>query len=129
MTSLVTTDLDGFTPIDVSSRCAAPFVYRDHIAAIDFGTTFCSLAYTTRGDSEINALSLNNVYKRVPIAILLNKGVDKCRVVDFGYRAQDVYTRLRPNDRVNYIYFEMIFENHEVSRPTISRLSLLMVFD
>ena len=146
MTCLVTTNPDGFTPMDVSydtnpdgftwmdvsSECTVAFLRSDNIAAIDFGTTFCSLAYTTRGDSEISVLTLCGIYKRVPIAILLEKGVDKCRVVEFGYRAQDAYARLRPNDCVNYIYFEMtkmISEKDEVSKPTTSRLSLLVVID
>ena len=126
----VSTNPDGFTLMDVSSGYAVPFSH--NIASIDFGTTFCSLAYTTQGDSEISTLTLCGVYKRVPIAILLEKGVDKCRVVEFGYRAQDACARLKPNDCVNYIYFEMtkmIIEKDEVSKPTISRLLLLVVFD
>ena len=89
-----------------------------NIAAIDFGTTFCTLAFTTRGDTEVNTIKLGGVHQRVPNAILLRKGADKCRVVDFGYRAQDAYAKMRPSDRVNHIYFErmkMILERDEVS--------------
>ena len=89
-----------------------------NIAAIDFGTTFCTLAYTTRGDAEVNTLKLGGIHQRVPNAILIHKLVDQCRVVEFGYRAQDTYAKMRPNDRVSHIYFErmkMILERDEVS--------------
>ena len=85
-----------------------------NIAAIDFGSTYCSVAYTTSaaGD-DINSLRLNEVHSRVPTAILLKKEVDgttsvgvECRVDSFGLDAQYRYQRLRRNDRPNHIYFE-----------------------
>ena len=47
----------------------------NNIVAIDFGTTSVTLAYTTRGDKEVNTLSLNNENQgtRVPNTILLHK--------------------------------------------------------
>ena len=88
-----------------------------NIAAIDFGTTFCTLAFTTRGDTEVNTLKLGGIHTRVPNAILIQKLVDRCHVVEFGYRAQDAYAKMRPSDRVSHIYFErmkMILERDEV---------------
>ena len=89
-----------------------------NIAAIDFGTTFCTLAYTTFGDAEVNTLKLDGIHQRVPNAVLVEKGERECRVVDFGYRAQETYSKMRSGDRVNHIYFErmkMILERDEVS--------------
>ena len=52
-----------------------------NIAAIDFGTTFCSLAFATvvnvdpslvdMSSVEINTISLNKFHPRVPTAILV----------------------------------------------------------
>lgn len=75
------------------------------------------MAYITRGDTEVNTLKLGGVHQRVPNTILLHKGASQYRVVDFGYRAQDTYAKMRPSDRVNHIYFErtmMILERDEV---------------
>ena len=49
-----------------------------NIAAIDFGTTYCSLAYKTIGDPDATVLRLDssNTIQRVPNAILL-KVIDK----------------------------------------------------
>ena len=92
---------------------------RQNIAAIDFGTTFVSLAYATRGDDKVNTFKLNSTFERVPNAILLKK-VDgnKCAVKDFGFKAQDTYCKVRPRQLPNYIYFErikMLLERDEVS--------------
>ena len=87
-----------------------------NIAAIDFGTTHCSLAYTTESSDNIASLILNEVFPRVPTAILLykegfeisgneNKGI-RCKVQAFGFNAQTQYQRIRLNDRSKYVYFE-----------------------
>ena len=78
----------------------------DNIAAIDFGTTFVSLAYKTAGDEKITTFKLTDVYTRVPNALLLRKTGEKLEVVKFGYRAQEEYSRIRSSDRQNYCYFE-----------------------
>ena len=44
-----------------------------NVALVDFGTTFCSLALSTAGNTEITVLPLNTGYSRVPTAILLKK--------------------------------------------------------
>ena len=86
------------------------------VAAIDFGTTFVSLAYTTRGDDKVNTFKLNSTFERVPNAILLDG--NKCVVEDFGFKAQDTYCKVRPRQLPSYIYFErikMLLERDEVS--------------
>ena len=90
-----------------------------NIAAIDFGTTFCTLAYTTTGDPEVNTLKLDGVHQRVPNAVLIKRQGEVCQVVDFGYRAQETYSKMRSDDRVNHIYFErmkMILKRDEVNK-------------
>ena len=98
-----------------------------NVAAIDFGTTFCSLAYTTGAragtvEPEINTLKLNEYYLRVPTAILLKQTEDNCnlqnieedpvvrtpvyKVNSFGYHAQDQHRKLRSSDRQKCLYFE-----------------------
>ena len=90
-----------------------------NIAAIDFGTSCVSLAYTTRGYDKVNMFKFESKFQRVPNAILLKK-VDgnKCVVEDFGFNAQDTYCKVRPSQLPNYIYFErikMLLERDEVS--------------
>ena len=82
----------------------------NNIAAIDFGTTSVTLAYTTRGDKEVNTLVLNseNQDTRVPNAILLRKEGASLKLSSFGQEARTNYTRMRPNDRKNHVYFERI---------------------
>ncbi len=88
-----------------------------NIAAIDFGTTHCSLAYTTENSDLIVSLKLNEIWPRVPTAILLYKQEEeisvsrgplgiRCRVHAFGKDAQTQYQRIRAADRSKYIYFE-----------------------
>lgn len=102
-----------------------------NIAAIDFGTTFCSLAFATVGDPErvdmesvdINTVMLNNYYPRVPTAILLKEASSgssdvRCsdddpvsktcdyEVVAFGYEAVNRHSKLKPTERSEYLYFE-----------------------
>lgn len=47
-----------------------------NVAAIDFGTTYCSLAFKTAGDSGVTVVRLDGTDRRVPNAILL-KVLDK----------------------------------------------------
>ena len=85
-----------------------------YIAAIDFGTTFCSLAYTLKGSDDIVKLPLDGPRTRVPNAILIER--KNATVAAFGYRAQDQFTRLKEKER--YIYFQrmkMILYHKKVS--------------
>lgn len=84
-----------------------------NIAAVDFGTTFCSLAYKTTGEDKVTAFRLSGVHNRVPNAMLLKKShlsIDTTimEVVQFGCRAQEEYSKLRPVDRPNFLYFERV---------------------
>ena len=80
------------------------------IAAIDFGTSSLSVAYTTpvtRGD--IKVLPLYSRYERVPNAILINvdRANDQYTTMEVGHRAQSLYSDIRENAE-NYLYFERI---------------------
>ena len=100
-----------------------------NIAAIDFGTTFCSLAFATVGDPslvdmnsvEINTISLNKFHPRVPTAILLKESSSLCNgndesesvsktcdyeVVAFGSEAVSKHSKLQPSERAKHLYFE-----------------------
>ena len=97
-------------------------VYRPtkYIAAIDFGTTFCALAFGTNSShSAIRNLKLNEVFLRVPTAILLRQrnGSDSIvngglvhspqyDVLHFGYHAQDEHKMMRKQDRAKSMYFK-----------------------
>ena len=110
-----------------------------NIAAIDFGTTFCSLALATVMSStvaadnltsvEINTMPLNKVYPRVPTAILLKEKPEShtgcngdnpvsktCDVVEFGYDAEVKHRMLmlKPTELSKYLYFEFFKQQDEV---------------
>ena len=78
-----------------------------NIAAIDFGTTNCSVAYTTVGSrsEKPQILPLNNTYYRVPVAILFKTDGT---IDSFGYDARKEYFNLDDKDRLEYAYFEQI---------------------
>ena len=82
-----------------------------NIAAIDFGTTSVSLAYTTKGDDDlVNTLVLNteNYSKRVPNTLLLKKEGGKMTVAAFGNVARKRFTTMRPSQYKEHVYFERI---------------------
>ena len=85
------------------------------IAAIDFGTTFCSLAYTLSDDDTVNLIELNPHHQRVPTAILLRKqGLAADRdtpqlvIQKFGFEAQNGTITLTEEERPHYVYFELV---------------------
>ena len=80
------------------------------IAAIDFGTSSLSVAYTTPLDGgETKILQLYKTYERVPNAILLAITDDgECLVEDIGLEAQIQYSKLKVQSRMNQVYFERI---------------------
>ena len=84
-----------------------------NIAAIDFGTKNCSLAYITENDKveftqSVPKLPLNGMYLRVPTAILLNV---QGEVEAFGHDARTLYGNLEDSDRESYFFFEEIKMN------------------
>ena len=108
-----------------------------NVAAIDFGTTFCSLAFATVRNPdlvdtrsvEINTMRLNGYYTRVPAVILLQElewtSSASCgdlpmsrtcnyEVVSFGYDAMTQLCSLRASQRSKYLYFERFKQRDEV---------------
>ena len=88
-------------------------VSEGNIAAIDFGTTSVSLAYTTQGNSlkeGVNTLKLDSdtMSARVANAILLRDEGQSLKVVAIGGTAQSSFMRLRQNNYARHIYFERI---------------------
>ena len=89
-----------------------------NVAAIDFGTTHCSLAYSTAASAdETSSLKLGDYHARVPTAILLKRGKERlnsdgsvvgieCSIDSFGYVAQNKYQRLKRGDNAKFLYFE-----------------------
>ena len=97
------------------------------IAAIDFGTTFCSLAYALPNEDVVNFVELNHHQQRVPTAILLRKqrviadGIPALMIEAFGFDAQSQTTTLLDDERPDCIYFElvkMLLYNDKVSPYT-----------
>ena len=79
-----------------------------NIAAIDFGTTSVSLAYTTQGDSEVSTLVLDED-TRFPNSILLRRNVNNSyEVASFGRNACTKYVKMRSNEKKECVYFERI---------------------
>ena len=84
------------------------------IAAIDFGSTFCSLAYNLPHEDTVNFVELNpGQQPRVPTAILLRKqrgasGIPELTIQDFGFDAQNRTTKLLDEERPDHIYFELV---------------------
>ena len=87
------------------ARCRQP---SSNIAAIDFGTANCSLAYIIAGemtDNGPNLLPLHGTVYRVPTAILFrNDGTVKA----FGDTARKLYRNLDDEQRLEWAYFEQI---------------------
>ena len=78
-----------------------------NIAAIDFGTTNCSIAYTT-GSEVPCILTLNQTYYRIPTTILFKPDG---AIDSFGYDARSEYLNLDDEERLEYAYFEQIKMN------------------
>ncbi|XP_019859793.1 PREDICTED: heat shock 70 kDa protein 12A-like, partial [Amphimedon queenslandica] len=92
--------IDRATPVLQGSSC---------VAAIDFGTSSLSVAYTTPTDGQIKLVPLHSTYERVPNAILILKDQEnqQCQVMEVGYKAQNIYGDIKKGAE-NYIYFERI---------------------
>ena len=80
------------------------------IAAIDFGTSSLSVAYTTPvTGGDVKVLHLYKSCERVPNAILItvDRASNQYTTMEVGHRAQSLYSDLRENAK-NFIYFERI---------------------
>ena len=88
--------------------CSPPSNY---IAAIDFGTTNCSVAYILPGEMAEQGpivLPFEGTLYRVPTAVLFNKdGIVKA----FGETARKVYRNLEDQERLEWAYFEQFKMN------------------
>ena len=80
-------------------------VDQENIAALDFDTANCSLAYCIKKQDKVINLNLNPGIPRVPTALLLKKEEGRCKITSFGYRAQELMMDLKP-DHIDYHYFE-----------------------
>lgn len=98
-----------------NSRCSG------NIAAIDFGTTSCSLAYSVAGDTRIRFLRLDEANDRVPTAILMDANG---RVVDFGSNARRRFAQLPKERKQHHHYFSEI--KMTLQHDKVSVLTLLL---
>ena len=87
-----------------------------NIAAIDFGTSSCSVAYWMKGDKNVRLLTLGSDDVRVPTAILMDSNG---KVVEFGKSARRKYAQL-PKEKKQHHYFfndiKMILQHDKVFR-------------
>lgn len=86
------------------------------IAAIDFGTTNCSVAYLLPGQSEQDPqLLLFDTEKRIPTAVLFNK---EGTVEEFGKAAREACISLNGEKLMERPYFEYIKMNLQHDKVT-----------
>ena len=97
-------------------------VTEGNIAAIDFGTTSVSLAYTTKGYDNVNTLILDAQEKaaRDTNAVLFKRKGKAISVTAFGNTARSKFTSMKKADNYDQenIYFErikMILKREKVS--------------
>ena len=83
-----------------------------NIAAIDFGTSSCSVAYWMKGDQHVRLLKLGSDYGsddvRVPTAILMDSNG---MVVEFGKSARRKYAQLTMEKKRHHYFFDDIKMN------------------
>ena len=99
---------NGIVAAETISRTSIPVVpTAGNIAAIDFGTSNCSLAYSTRRDESVALLTLSSQegQVRVPTILLVN---DRGEPVKFGNRAIREYKNMDPDEQLKYHLFERI---------------------
>lgn len=103
------------------------FVQSNYIAAIDFGTTNCSVAYILPGEMSEKGpvlLQFDGTIRRVPNAILFDP---RGKMVAFGKNARTAYSGLEDDEKLEYAMFEHIkmnLQHEEVSK----RFYLVLVF-
>ena len=133
-------------PIPENDSSEIKVKHPTNVAAIDFGTTHCSLAYSTAASAdETSSLKLGDYHARVPTAILLKKGKERlnsdgtvvgieCSVDSFGYVAQNKYQRLKRGDNGKYLYFErmkMRLQHEKVLYRSMHlyKLTIMIIFN
>ena len=99
---------NGVKVAEAINRVDSAFVESaGNIAAIDFGTANCSIAYCTTKEEEMKLLKLSSQegQVRVPTILLVN---EKGEPIKFGARAIHQYQRLDPSQQLKYHLFERI---------------------
>ena len=99
---------NGVTVAEAIDRGDSAFLETTkNIAALDFGTANCSLAYCTTKDEQMRLLKLSSQegQVRVPTILLVN---EKGEPIKFGKRAIRQYQRLDPSQQLKYHLFERI---------------------
>ena len=107
-TPVTKTHPNGVTVAEAIDRVDSAFIETTgNIAAIDFGTANCSLAYCTTKDEQMRLLKLSSQegQVRVPTILLVN---DKGEPIKFGARAIRQYQRLDPSQQLKYHLFERV---------------------
>lgn len=75
-----------------------------NIAAIDFGTTHCSVAYCMAGSNSVSLLPLDsNGNFRVPSSILIDSDFN---IKAFGHHARKAYSALPTEKKKTHYYFK-----------------------
>ena len=78
-----------------------------NVAAIDFGTTYCSLSYAIDGRGTVEMLVIDENKTRVPTALLLKRNEDgSISRIDIGFVAQQKHTQLSKKKYKEHIFFE-----------------------
>lgn len=112
------------------TRDVSPTKSIGNVAAIDFGTSSCSLAFSTSNDPEkvVNFPFGLDYECRELTAILFSKpNGGKVKVESFGKSAQAQYSCLSNTEVENYTYFECF--KMELRRTKVSWLSLVIDID
>ena len=73
-----------------------------NVAAIDFGTTACSLAYSLQSSDQIKFVKLDNEDTRVSTAMLVN---EEGKIMCFGKKARRRYASLPQEKKDQCFYF------------------------
>jgi hypothetical protein len=85
-----------------------------NIAAIDFGTSSCSVAYWMKDDTKVRLLTLGSDDVRVPTAILMDSDG---KIVEFGKSARRKYAHLTKEKKQHHYFFndiKMILQHDKV---------------
>ena len=100
--------------------------FSGNVAAIDFGTTFCSLSYQVPGYERKTLEISSDDSERVPTALLVKRTGSTIEVVEIGSKAQFMYKSI-PNKNYNdYVYFEcfkMQLRDESVSHRLCNRMA------
>ena len=114
---------NGFHPPTTESRSSTSFrASTGNIAAIDFGTTSCSLSYCLKGNDRIRFLKLDDTHDRVPTAILMDR---QGKVSQFGFNARKKYAALKGEAKLQYYYFQHLKMNLQHESVSYSKQSFV----